>query len=87
MRKEAQPSQLRIEVTKTYGEMTTDEAEIRQTTRGRSRPFQSFVMELVSEIVPVVAAELSEAGHNDSELAERIAKRVVLKQLDVTDLE
>src|SRR3954471_10074708 len=85
MIKQAQPSQVRIAVTKTYGQMTTDEAEITQTYSGRGGSFQDFVMELISEIVPIVAAELSEAGHNDSQLAKRIAKRVVLQQLDVTD--
>jgi hypothetical protein len=36
---------------------------------------------------PIVAEELVAAGYRDGELAERIAKRVVLKQLYITDLD
>jgi hypothetical protein len=46
-----------------------------------------LIADYVSELTPVIAAELAAAGYPHDELAERIAKRVVLKQLDIRDLD
>jgi hypothetical protein len=49
--------------------------------------FDNLVDEHISEIEPIIAAELRAEVCVDEKLAKRISRKVVLKQLDVTDLD